>query len=47
MSRSVLDTSGVIEVVTFKLNCLKFAKLTGGLPENINFAIKTGALTSG
>ena len=44
MSRSVLDTSGVIEVVTFKLNGLKFAKLTGDLPENINFAIKTGAL---
>jgi S1-C subfamily serine protease len=41
----LLDTSGnVIGVVTSKLNGLKFAKLTGDLPENINFAIKTGAL---
>ena len=41
----LLDTSGnVIGVVTSKLNGLKFAKLTGDLPENMNFAIKTGAL---
>jgi S1-C subfamily serine protease len=41
----LLDSSGyVIGVVTSKLNGLKFAKLTGDLPENINFAIKTGAL---
>jgi S1-C subfamily serine protease len=41
----LLDTSGnVIGVVTSKLNGLKFAKLTGDLPENVNFAIKTGAL---
>jgi hypothetical protein len=26
------------------LNALKFAKATGDLPENVNFAIKTGAL---
>jgi len=26
------------------LNALKFAKATGEIPENINFAIKTGAL---
>jgi S1-C subfamily serine protease len=41
----LLDTSGnVIGVVTSKLNGLKFARLTGDLPENMNFAIKTGAL---
>jgi S1-C subfamily serine protease len=41
----LLDTTGsVIGVVTSKLNSLKFAKLTGDIPENINFAIKTGAL---
>jgi S1-C subfamily serine protease len=41
----LLDMSGnVIGVVTSKLNGLKFAKLTGDLPENMNFAIKTGAL---
>jgi S1-C subfamily serine protease len=41
----LLDTSGnVIGVVTSKLNGLKFAKLMGDLPENMNFAIKTGAL---
>jgi S1-C subfamily serine protease len=41
----LLDTSGnVIGVVAEKLNALKFAKLVGELPENINFAIKTGAV---
>jgi len=31
-------------VVAAKLNALKFAKATGTIPENINFAIKTGSL---
>jgi len=41
----LLDTVGnVVGVVSAKLNAIKFAKATGDLPENINFAIKTGAL---
>jgi S1-C subfamily serine protease len=41
----LLDTSGyVVGVVAEKLNALKFARATGEIPENINFAIKTGAL---
>jgi S1-C subfamily serine protease len=41
----LLDTSGhVVGVVAEKLNALKVAKATGSIPENINFAIKTGAL---
>jgi S1-C subfamily serine protease len=41
----LLDTSGnLVGVVSEKLNALRFAKLTGDLPQNINFAIKTGAL---
>jgi S1-C subfamily serine protease len=41
----LLDGAGqVIGVVAAKLNALKVAKATGDLPENINFAIKTGAL---
>jgi S1-C subfamily serine protease len=41
----LLDTSGhVIGVVAEKLNTLKFAKATGEFPENINFAIKPGAV---
>lgn len=31
-------------MVTSKINALKFAKATGDLPENINFAIKTAVL---
>jgi len=31
-------------MVAAKLNALKFVKVTGNIPENINFAIKTGAL---
>ena len=31
-------------VVAAKLNALKIARATGDLPENINFAIKTGVL---
>jgi S1-C subfamily serine protease len=41
----LLDTSGtVVGVVAAKINAIKFAKATGDIPENINFAIKTGAL---
>lgn len=41
----LLDTSGNrVGVVSEKLNALRFAKLTGDLPQNINFAIKTGAV---
>jgi S1-C subfamily serine protease len=41
----LLASSGeVVGVVSAKLNALKFAKATGDIPENINFAIKTGAL---
>ena len=39
------DTNGnVVGVVTAKLNALRFARATGNITENINFAIKTGAL---
>ena len=31
-------------MVAAKLNALKVARATGNIPENINFAIKTGAL---
>ena len=41
----LLDTSGkVVGVVSSKLNALKVVKATGHLPQNINFAIKTGAM---
>jgi S1-C subfamily serine protease len=41
----LLDNSGhVVGIVAEKLNAIKFAKVTGDLPENINFAIKTGAV---
>jgi S1-C subfamily serine protease len=41
----LLDTSGaLVGVVSEKLNAIKVAKATGSFPENINFAIKTGAL---
>jgi S1-C subfamily serine protease len=41
----LLASSGeVVGVVAAKLNALKIAKATGDIPENINFAIKTGAL---
>ena len=41
----LLASSGeVVGVVAAKLNALKFVKATGNIPENINFAIKTGAL---
>ncbi len=34
----------VVGIVAAKLNALKFASATGTIPENINFAIKPGAL---
>lgn len=41
----LLASSGdVVGVVAAKLNALKVVKATGTIPENINFAIKTGAL---
>jgi S1-C subfamily serine protease len=41
----LLDTSGnVAWLVAEKLNALTFAKAAGEIPENINFAIKTGAV---
>jgi S1-C subfamily serine protease len=41
----LLDSDGnVVGVVAAKLNALKIARATGNIPENINFAIKTGTL---
>jgi S1-C subfamily serine protease len=41
----LLDTGGeVVGMVAAKLNALKFVKATGDIPENVNFAIKTGSL---
>ena len=41
----LFDTTGqVVGVVTSKLDGLRVAAATGNIPENINFAIKTGAL---
>ena len=41
----LIDTSGnVVGVVAAKINALKFAKVTGDFPQNINFAVKTGAV---
>lgn len=41
----LLDTDGqIIGMVAAKLNALKIARVTGNIPENINFAIKTGML---
>jgi S1-C subfamily serine protease len=41
----LLDSGGhVVGVVAAKINAMKFAKATGDIPENINFAIKTGAV---
>lgn len=39
--RSIFASVGVVSA---KLNALKFAKATGDIPENVNFAIKTGTL---
>ena len=41
----LLDTDGqIIGMVAAKLDALRIAKATGEIPENINFAIKTGML---
>lgn len=41
----LFDMSGqVVGVVSAKLDALRVVRTTGALPENINFAIKTGAL---
>lgn len=41
----LLSASGdVAGLVAAKLNALRVARATGNIPENINFAIKTGAL---
>src|SRR5579872_7420912 len=41
----LLDSGGqIVGMVAAKLNALKFVRATGNIPENINFAIKTGAL---
>lgn len=41
----LFDTSGlIIGVVAAKLDGLKMIRATGNIPENINFAIKTGAI---
>jgi len=41
----LLDTTGnLVGVVAEKLNAVRFAKVMGDIPQNINFAIKTGAV---
>ena len=41
----LLDTSGqIVGMVAAKINAIKFVRATGNIPENINFAIKTGAI---
>jgi S1-C subfamily serine protease len=41
----LLDTSSdIVGVVTGKLDAMRVAQRTGTIPENINFAIKTGAI---
>jgi S1-C subfamily serine protease len=41
----LFDTTGqIVGVVTAKVDALRIAVATGNIPENINFAIKTGAL---
>ncbi len=41
----LLDTSGeIVGTVVGKLDPLRFARYTGTIPENINFAIKNGAI---
>ena len=39
-----MASGDVVGVVAAKLNALKVVRATGSIPENINFAIKTGAL---
>jgi S1-C subfamily serine protease len=41
----LLDTSGeIVGMVSAKLDALRIARCTGTIPENINFAIKIGAI---
>ena len=41
----LLDTSGlIVGIVTAGLDALSVARVTGTIPENINFALKTGAI---
>ncbi|WP_024509646.1 trypsin-like peptidase domain-containing protein [Bradyrhizobium sp. ARR65] len=41
----LLDTSGlIVGVVSEKLNAVAIVRATGSIPENVNFAIKTGAI---
>jgi S1-C subfamily serine protease len=41
----LLDTSGnLVGVVSEKIDAIRVMQITGSIPENINFAIKTGAL---
>jgi len=41
----LLDTGGlIVGMVAAKINALKFVRATGNIPENINFAIKTGMI---
>jgi S1-C subfamily serine protease len=41
----LLDTNGqVVGMVAAKINALRIARATGDIPENINFAIKTGTI---
>lgn len=41
----LLDTSGlIVGMVAAKINALRFVRATGNIPENINFAIKTGTI---
>lgn len=41
----LLDASGnLVGVVAEKLNAVRFAKMMGDIPQNINFAIKTGVV---
>jgi S1-C subfamily serine protease len=43
LSTPLLDLSGnVVGVVTGRINELAVAEVTGSLPQNINFAIKSG-----
>lgn len=43
----VLDSSGyVIGMVTSKLNAIRTAKITGDIPQNVNFAIKASILVN-
>ncbi|MEO5350400.1 MAG: serine protease [Magnetococcus sp. YQC-3] len=43
----LLDQGGsVIGLVSSKLNAIKTAKITGDIPQNVNFAIKTSVVAS-